>query len=60
MSGGTSGTNIVLDDGASVIKLNSDTIARDEFRVSSLTNGSGDDVFRANSGNGTFTLVDIE
>ena len=60
MSGGTSGTNIVLDDGASVIKLNSDTIARDEFRVSSLTNGSGDDVFRANSGNGTFTLGDIE
>ena len=35
-SGGkTGGTDIVLDDGASVIKLNSDTIARDEFRVSS-------------------------
>ena len=60
MSGGTNGTNIVIDDGGSVIKLNSDTIARDEFRVSSLTNGSGDDVFRANSGNGTFTLGDIE
>ncbi len=60
MSGGTNGTNIVIDDGGSVIKLNSDTIARDEFRVSSLTNGSGDDVFIANSGNGTFTLGDIE
>ena len=59
MSGGTSGTGIVLDDGASVIKLNSDTIARDEFRVSTLTDGSGEDVFIANSGNGTFSLGDI-
>lgn len=60
MSGGTNGTGIVLDDGASVIKLNSDTIARDEFRVSSLTDGTGDDVFIANSGTGTFTLGDID
>jgi hypothetical protein len=58
--GATTGTEIVLDDGASVIKLNSDTIARDEFRVSSSTDGTGDDVFIANSGNGTFTLGDIE
>ena len=60
MSGGTNGTGIVLDDGASVIKLNSDTIARDEFRVSSLTDGTGDDVFIATSSTGTFTLGDIE
>ena len=60
-SGGkTGGTDIVLDDGASVIKLNSDTIARDQFRVSSSTDGTGDDVFIANSANGTFTLGDIE
>ena len=58
--GAGSGTEIVLDDPASVIKLNSDTIARDEFRVSSSTDGTGDDVFIANSGNGTFTLGDIE
>jgi len=58
--GSTSGTEIVIDDGGSVIKLNSDTIAKDEFRVSSLTNGNGDDVFVANSATGTFSLGDTQ
>ena len=58
--GATTGTEIVIDDGESIIKLNSDTIAKDEFRVSSLTNGSGDDVFIANSANGTFSLGDTQ
>ena len=62
-SGGkTSGTNIAIDDGGSVIKLNSDTIAQGEFKVSSLTDGTGDDVFRAlvTSSNSSFWLGDIE
>ncbi len=56
--GAGSGTEIVLDDAGSVIKLNSDTIAKDTFIVSSLTDGTGDDVFIANSNLGTFTLGD--
>jgi len=60
MSGGSNGTGIVIDDDANVIKLSYDTIARNEFRVSTLTDGLGDDVFIANSANGTFTLGDIE
>ena len=62
-SGGkTGGTNIAIDDGGSVIKLNSDTIAQGEFKVSSLTDGTGDDVFRAlvTSSNSSFSLGDIE
>ena len=62
-SGGkTSGTNIAIDDGGSVIKLNSDTIALGEFKVSSLTDGTGNDVFRAlvTSSNSSFWLGDIE
>ena len=62
-SGGkTGGTEIVIDDGASVIKLNSDTIAQGEFKVSSLTDGTGDDVFRAlvTSSAASFSLGDIE
>ena len=62
-SGGkTAGTNIAIDDGASVIKLNADTIAQGEFKVSSLTDGTGDDVFRAlvTSSAASFSLGDIE
>ena len=62
-SGGkTSGTNIAIDDAGSVIKLNSDTIALGEFKVSSLTDGTGNDVFRAlvTSSNSSFSLGDIE
>jgi hypothetical protein len=60
-SGGAgSGTEIVLDDAGSIIKLESDAIVKGEFRVSSLTNGNGDDVFIANSGNGSFTLGDTQ
>jgi len=60
-SGGkTAGTEIVLDDAGSIIKLESDAIVKGEFKVSSLTNGNGDDVFIANSGNGSFTLGDTQ
>ena len=62
-SGGkTGGTNIAIDDGGSIIKLNADTIAQGEFKVSSLTDGTGDDVFRAlvTSSAASFSLGDIE
>jgi hypothetical protein len=60
-SGGkTSGTEIVLDDSGNIIKLESDAIVKGEFKVSSLTNGNGDDVFIANSGSGSFTLGDTQ
>jgi hypothetical protein len=60
--GAGTGTEIVIDDGASVIKLDSDTIAQGEFKVSSLTDGTGDDVFRAlvTSSSASFSLGDIE
>ena len=60
--GAGTGTEIVIDDGASVIKLDSDTIAQGEFKVSSLTDGTGDDVFRAlvTSSAASFSLGDIE
>ena len=60
-SGGAgSGTEIVIDDAGSTIKLESDSIVKGEFRVSSLTDGNGDDVFVATAGNGSFTLGDTQ